>query len=145
MKSRLLVYASFLGLSMMFSCDDREINPYACKPPSLISADQACDSGKGLVLTATNENSSLQLEWTVIALKDSAANGWTGNDLQIVTTTESISYTVPDSIIKTYKTLVVSAATKCLDGTLLHSIHHRFIQTNSATGKCKVWTFKNSD
>ena len=145
MRSQLLVYASFFCLSMMFSCDDKEINPYACKAPSLISADQACNSGKGLALTATNENSSLQLEWTVIALKDSAAKGWSGNDLKLVTITESASYTVPDSIIKTYKTLVVSAATKCLDGTLLHSIHHRFIQTNSSTSKCIVWTFKNED
>ena len=144
MKSK-LVYASLMFLSFMFSCDDRYINPYVCKAPSLISADQSCNSNKGLVLTATSENAALELEWTVIALKDSAASGWTNNDLQIVATTASTNYTVPDSVIKTYKILIVSVATKCLDDKLLHSVYHRFIQTKSATSSCTVWTLKNSD
>ena len=144
MKSK-LVYTSLLCLSIMFSCDDRYINPYVCKVPSAISADQTCNSNNGLVLTAISENALLELEWTVIALKDSAASGWTPNDLKIVTTTSSQSYTVPDSIIKTSKTLIVSVATKCLDGKLLHSVYHRFIQTNSATSNCTVWTFKKPD
>ena len=145
MKTQLLVYASFLCLSFMLSCDDREINPYLCKAPSLISADQSCSIGNGLELTATSDNSSLELEWTIIALKDSAADGWTGNDLRVIATTASKTYTIPDSIVKTYKTLIVSTAAKCLDGSLLHSTYHRFIQTHPTGNNCIVWTLQNPE
>jgi hypothetical protein len=132
-------------LSVLFSCDDKMIDPYVCEAPSLVSADQTCNAGNGLLLTATTSNVSLDLEWTIIALKDSAAKGWTGTDLTVVKTTSGKTYTVPDSIVKNYRTLMVSTATKCVDGSLLHSINYRFIQTRSATSNCLVWTFNNPD
>lgn len=143
MKPGKLVYLDVMLLLVIFSCDDSDVNPYVCEAPSLITADQSCNTGKGLILTATAANASLALDWTVIAVKDSAAKGWSGSDPVIEASTSTPSYTVPDSIIQNYKTLVVRAAVKCPAGNSLYSIYYRFVQAKSANGNCVVWVVSN--
>ncbi|TLV01530.1 hypothetical protein [Dyadobacter luticola] len=127
-------------LSIVFSCHDSELKPYGCEAPSLITADQSCNTGQGLKLTATVANKSLSLDWTVIAVKDSAAKGWSGNDRTIEETTATQSYTVPDSLTQKYKTLIVRATAICPAGNMLYSKYYRLIQVKSTTGNCIVWS-----
>jgi hypothetical protein len=145
MKSEKSIYLYMFLLSVIFSCDDSTINTYTCGAPSLITADQSCNTGQGLVLTATIENATWDLEWTIIAVKDSAAKGWKGSDPTFQANTKSKSYAVPDSIIKNYKTLIVRVASECPDGNKLYSIYHRFIQTHPINSSCIVWTFNNQE
>ena len=123
-------------LQILTSCNDDTDNG-VCNAVSNISADPACQTGSGLKLTAERNGDQVGIEWMIYAVKDSAAKGYTETDLKIheVTTTQ---ITVPDSILKRYKTLIVTADVNC-SGLIKHSIHYSFVPAISSTGTCTVW------
>lgn len=136
MKRSYLLYLLLFQLQILSSCDD-DTDESACNGVTNISSNTACQSGNGLVLTAERDGPQVGIEWMIYAVKDSAAMGYTEKDIKIhaVTTTQ---ITVPDSILKVYKTLIVTADVNCA-GMIKHSIHYSFVPTGSSTGNCIIW------
>lgn len=143
MKIVILLLSCTLFLFILTSCDNKKTEEELCSAPSKIVANATCSTGQGLVLTAIHDDSALEYEWTIVAVKDSAAKGWTGKDLSLKVVSSNI-LTVSDTLTSKYKTLFVSSATKCQDGTLKHSIDYEFTRAKSATANsCIVWMVIN--
>jgi hypothetical protein len=137
MKGLALFSFLLLGFSLITSCDNND-EEEDCTYVTNISADQNCYAGNGLVLTAERDGPQAGIEWSVYAVKDSAVYGWTDKDLKIFTGSTN-TLTVPDSIVKNYKTIIATANVNC-NGIIKYSIHYFFVPTHSAASNCTIWT-----
>ena len=140
MKRSYLLYLLLFQLQILSSCDD-DTDESICNGVTNISSNDSCQSGAGLQLTAERDGSQVGIEWMIYAVKDSAAMGYIENDLKIHTVTTT-QITVPDSILKVYKTLIVTADVNCA-GIIKHSIHYFFVPTGSQTGNCVIWRLRS--